>query len=412
MKKQHGFTLVELAIVMVIVGLIIVAAIPSVKYYRNTADFYETREKMNVVQEALREYFGRYGRYPCPADEDLGPEDANYGLEQCPAVCPVAGPIVCTNLGGRDADNDSVADNILIGAIPIRSLVYPEFPDIVPSLFTPVQEVHGYDNWFGKFTYAVSESMTDVAFSPATPANVQSGAINVQDEFGQDILDPPGSAHYVIVSHGDNNRGAFTIEGGDVGDCDINAIMGSPQPANLDIIGTPGLAIELENCDRDDANFISALRSTANNDGYFDDQVYFNASNAFALWRQSNFSPATETYLYNTNFGNVGIGTNIPNSKLDVNGNIRAETSVASEVGYCDPTQDTKCLEPALLGGNTKPSCATKYGPGFVAIGIENNELVCIELFPAGTPVSFVCPTAGEFVTSFSNLGNVVCSAP
>jgi hypothetical protein len=209
-------------------------------------------------------------------------------------------------------------------------------------------------------------------------------------------------------------RTAFNIEGGDSGGCDINAILGSPQPANIDIAATPGLAIELDNCDRDDANFISALRSTADNDGYFDDQVFFNASNAFALWRQSNFSPATETYLYNTNFGNVGIGTNIPNSKLDVNGNIRAETSVASELGYCDPTQDTKCLEPALLGGNSKPSCSDPSigGPGYVAVGIENNQLVCVELFPVGTPVSFVCPNANEFVTGFSNLGNVICSVP
>ena len=239
------------------------------------------------------------------------------------------------------------------------------------------------------------------------PANIQLGAITVHDEFSRDIVDPPQSAHYVIVSHGYNGRGGYTLEGNQVGDCDVNTIaagLPSPPPpgSDINVAGTPGIELELENCDNDDGRFIAGLQTLVDGDEYFDDHLFFNAQTATSLWRQSSFDP---NWLYNTNFGNVGIGTNNPLDKLSVAGALRAQTSITSDGGICDPTEPGECLNPEAIGGTAMTQCPA----GQVATGIENNNLVCIPLFPAG--ITFNCP-GGQFVTGFTNLGVVSCAAP
>ncbi|MBL4803470.1 MAG: type II secretion system protein [Alphaproteobacteria bacterium] len=400
---MKGFTVVELAIVMVIIGLIIAAALPSLRTYKNTNDFYETQENMQAAHDALREYFGLQGRYPCPADPTLSIDDPNFGLE--PADCklveadPCPTGVVCTNTGTRDADNDGNPDAIMIGVLPSRTLAEA-------MRFAPFEVAEGKDAYLGQITYAVTEAMALRSNTIIRPANIQLGAITVRDEFSRDIIDPPQSAHYVIVSHGYNSRGAYNLEGNQVGDCDVNTIAAGlpspPPPGDIDVAGTPGIELELENCDNDDGRFISGLQSLVDGDNYFDDHVVFNARTATSLWRQSSTNP---NFLYNTNFGNVGIGTNTPLDKLDVNGNLRAETSITADGGYCDTADPTECLDPDAIGGTAMTQCPA----GQVATGIEGNDLVCVPLFAAG--VSFNCP-AGTFVTAFTNLGNVTCAAP
>jgi len=400
-----GFTLVEMAIVLMLVGLIISSFIPGLKTYKTSRDFNTTRDHMELTQEVLREFYGLNGRYPCPANPNLPETDANYGLESCRATVAAACPIgiICTNVGSRDADNadgdndpTTGRDPVTIGAIPSRTLADS-------ALFAEFQIANGHDGFLMKFSYAVSELMTDQTLTISNPANGQLGAVALKDEFNQDLLNPPDSAHYVFFSHGDNTRGAFTLEGGNVGDCTVMAMgVPVPPPAGSNI-GAAGIEIDKENCDGNDAIFVKALRSLGNNDSYFDDMVFFNAITSNSLWRRSNFSPPTDAYLYNTNVGEVGIGLTNPASKLHVNGDIRTESSVIADGDYC-ALDASDCLAPEALGGTAMTQCP----PGEIATGIENNDLVCIPLF-AG-PINFTCPFAGEFVTSFTNLGSVTCS--
>lgn len=402
LRQKRGFTVVELAIVMVIIGLIIAAALPSLRTYKSTHDFYETRENMQIAHDALREYFGLQGRYPCPADPTLAEDNPNFGLE--PADCKFAATdpcptgLVCTNTGTRDADNDGNPDAIMIGVIPSRTLAEA-------MRFAPFEITNGKDAYLGQITYAVTEALTLRSNTVTRPANIQLGAITVRDEFSRDIIDPPQSAHYVIVSHGFNSRGAYNLQGNQVGDCDVNTIAAGlpspPPPGDIDVAGVPGIELELENCDNDDGRFISGLQTLVDGDGYFDDHLFFNAQTATSLWRQSSLNP---NFLYNTNFGNVGIGTNTPLNKLDVNGSLRAQTSVTADGGYCDTADPTECLDPDAIGGTAMTPCPT----GQVATGIENNNLVCVPLFAAG--ITFNCP-GGTFVTGFTNIGNVTCAA-
>ncbi len=399
-NNSSGFTLIEMSIVMMIVGLAIAAALPSIKTYKNSKDSIRTHENMDLAQEVLREYYGLNGRYPCPANPNLPQNDPNFGVESCRALitdpCPVG--LTCTTIGSRDANGDGNNDPVLIGTIPARTLADS-------ALFAEFQIVNGQDGFLMKITYAVSELMTDQGFTVSNPANTQLGAIGLKDEFNQDIINPADSAHYVLVSHGDNSRGAFTMDGNNVGDCTVAAILPLAPPPPGNNIGAAGIEIEKENCDNNDAIFAKGLRSLGTNDNYFDDIVLFNAITANSLWRQSNFSPPTESYLYNTNFGAVGIGLNDPTSKLHVSGNVRTETGIIADGDYC-ALDASDCLLPEALAGTAMTPCAA----GEIATGIENNNLVCVPLF--GGAISFTCPTPGEFVTSFSNLGTVNCAPP
>lgn len=411
MKQNSGFTLIEMAVVVIIVGLIIAAALPSLITYKTTRDFYRTQQNLQLAHDALREYFGLFGRYPCPADPTVSYDDPDFGLEapDCKGATtdPCPGGLVCTNVGTRDANNDGTNDIIFIGALPSRTLADS-------ARFSGFEIADGKDGYLTQFTYAVTESMALTSNTVTRPANIQLGAITVRDEFARDIVEPAGSAHYVVVSHGDNSRGAYNLEGNQVGDCDVNTLYaslpGPPPPVpDIDVAGVPGIDIELENCDDDDGRFISGLQTYVPGDSYYDDQLVFNARTATSLWRQSSFNP---DHLYNTNFGNVGIGTDTPVEKLDIEGTLRAITSVTSENGFCDEADNTECLQPEALGGTTMIRC----GSGEVATGIEANNLVCAPLFTPGITFS-TCPVPGTFVTGFSingltNTATLVCATP
>lgn len=399
-NKSAGFTLVEMAIVLIIVGLLIAAGLPGLQVYNNKKNFEKTQENMRLAQEALREFYGLNGRYPCPADPTLAPGDEDYGEEVCRAdiadACPSG--LFCTDVGSRDANNDGAPDPVLIGTLPSKTIADN-------ALFAKFKLANGQDAFLMKLTYAVSELMTDQVYNISNPANIQLGAIALKDEFERDLLDPPDSAHYIILSHGDNSRGAFSTDGADIGDCTIvTGATPTPPPAGSNI-GASGIELEKENCDRNDAIFVKALRSMADNDSYFDDTLFFNATVASSLWRRSNFSPPTDAYLYNTNLGDVGIGVTDPTNKLEINGDIKTETSIIADGRYCAPDA-TDCVAPEALGGSAMTPCPA----GQIATGIENNDLICAPLFTG--PISFSCPISGQFVTGFSNQGNVNCAFP
>jgi prepilin-type N-terminal cleavage/methylation domain-containing protein len=90
--RQKGFTLIEMAIVLVIVGLLVgggLAAIgPALEQTRSTT----TKVNMDQAESALLLYVIRNNRLPCPADGSLPNTDSNYGLEKSlsgssPAIC-------------------------------------------------------------------------------------------------------------------------------------------------------------------------------------------------------------------------------------------------------------------------------------------------------------------------------------
>ncbi|GEM_PF-1789382 len=461
-EAEAGFTLVELALVMIVIGIITTVIFAAYKTYtvKLIEDFNE--ESISSSSNAASIYQLEFGTYPCPADPTLGPEDIGYGLPDCnsPNVIRVTG---ARDLDNADGDNriwtnlePNPMEVVLIGAVPVTLYMdlngdgdVQDLRDNILALgaTTQSEEKNGFkqrfgrDAWGNKLTYAVSLNLTNVdadndgnndfAFNP------RNGVIDVTGDGGHlnkpmadiraesSLLEPYGSAHFVIVSHGENGMGAHTEDGVEVGSvCNPGAVVPIPI-ANLDDPQTKTSPDEDENCDDDDAVFLSTIRKTDPNN-YFDDEIKFVANIKQAFWEYTDAiyddrgtpmdtSDDILTYqITNTNPGNVGFGTNTPSEKVEVNGDIQAYQIHSDKLcgsagpGLAGDSSDDDCMDPQAIAGEL-PSmqCPT----GYAIKQIKDNKVVCED--PWATTVLDSCSPLGDgtptFIVAISSSGAVTC---
>ncbi|MCP5249346.1 MAG: prepilin-type N-terminal cleavage/methylation domain-containing protein [Candidatus Accumulibacter sp.] len=189
----RGFTLTELAVVLVIVALVVGSLLVPLSAQidiRNTAD---TRASLAEIREALLGFVAANGRLPCPAAASVATGVGNAGSEQGP---PVNG--VCRDLNGNPTE---------VGVLPWVTL-----------------GVRETDAWGRRYTYRVSTQFAQSVPPPATvwPVPCTVSAVNaafVLCASGTLVVRsaaaPAGSAialqvPVVVISHGKNGNGAFT----------------------------------------------------------------------------------------------------------------------------------------------------------------------------------------------------------
>ena len=80
---DKGFSLVELAVVLVIVGLLASGLMLSLGTQRETATTQEAQRQLENIREALIGFALANGRLPCPALSALANTDSNAGRENC-----------------------------------------------------------------------------------------------------------------------------------------------------------------------------------------------------------------------------------------------------------------------------------------------------------------------------------------
>lgn len=209
--SNQGFTLIEVAIVLIIGSIIIVSLLNYVATSLKNAQQKETANKMELIQTELGLFLERNGRLPCPALMTAAADTAGFGVEQD----------TCTGTGVTE------------GAVPVRTLNLPD--NMI------------FDSYRNRFIYAVTDRLTREATYSAT-----GGAITVQDTNGNNVILPAGQAQYVIVSPGKNSFGGTNA---------LTGALGAPctsAPAN-----------EQANCDGN-ATFVSSILTS---DTAFDDRV-------------------------------------------------------------------------------------------------------------------------------------------
>jgi len=391
--QQNGFTTIELALVIIISGFVVIAVSNLFGLYRQSAATTQTQTALRTSETAISEFRFYNGRYPCPANPQRGPGDAGYGREDCSLPA---------SLTGRDANGDGAPDGVIIGAVPFQTLLDEENPAFVAIRDTPLSESLTVDGWGNKLTYAVTANLTD-----DSTFQEDWGAIRVTDEHNQSVSEVDGGNHFVILSHGENGRGAYNRSGALVQTCSLS-ITGPPDPDAPPV----NARSEIDNCNGT-ATFVAGLINQTEG-SYFDDIVRFVATTSSNLWTFVGMDLDTGTWqVTNTNPGFVGIGIDNPAVPLHVIGNIAAEEVHAQLL--CD-SGGTNCLDPNALGGDIPDmNCAPggggiNAGPNRAVIAIRENRVVCGEVFtgpgPGGT-----CP-AGQLMTGISNLGNVRCATP
>lgn len=202
-RSQAGFTLIELAIVLVVIGLLIGMFSHVGVGYLESKQREATQMKLDAVEEALVRFVAATRRLPCPADATAAA--ANQGVEAL-----AVGGGSCTG-----SQND--------GIVPWRTLGLAR-----------QAAVDGWDNFFTYRVYdgssgslVAADGMDMSGIDPATnaPATFLEGrgllvkeAVGVapitNDPTSNDpTVIPPTGAAYVLISHGRNGLGTYTQAG-------------------------------------------------------------------------------------------------------------------------------------------------------------------------------------------------------
>lgn len=225
-----GFTLTELAVVLVIVALLVGSLLVPLTAQIDIRNRADTRAAMAEIREALLGFVAANGRLPCPAAATLVSGAGNAGSELAPLV------------NGRCTDLNGAATEV----------------GVLPWVTLGVKET---DAWGRRYSYRVTQQFassvapaTPPAFgwpAPCTAANplntafvlCSTGTLNVRAVAGAPVGGViAAQLPVVIVSHGKNGNGAFTPQGAqlpagaDADEQDNQLTNGGMNMANVDFV--------------------------------------------------------------------------------------------------------------------------------------------------------------------------------
>ncbi len=168
-NRLTGFTLVELAIVLLIVTLLLGGLLPTISSQIEQRHVADTRRQLDEIQQALVGFAVVNGRLPCPAPANVASGQPGAGVEAPTCTSP-------TSAGG-----------------------------VLPWVTLGISET---DAWGRRFTYRVSPAFatSGVPFKLGT-----AGTLNVGLTPG--ATNVASAVPAVVVSHGANGLGAYTPAG-------------------------------------------------------------------------------------------------------------------------------------------------------------------------------------------------------
>jgi prepilin-type N-terminal cleavage/methylation domain-containing protein len=192
-RGSRGFTLIELAVVLLIVVVLLTLGAGVVNLASENSSFSQTRRKQEAVKDALIAYLGKNKRLPCP---DL--------------------PAAPGNTPGLGDDNRTTAGD-------------PTSPcsvdaGVLPYIELGIPRDFALDGWENFFTYRVTVDAADLSldwartpitsFAPGKPGKLD---VSMRSPATSAVLTPltsaPDHAVAVVVSHGKNGLGAWTSQG-------------------------------------------------------------------------------------------------------------------------------------------------------------------------------------------------------
>lgn len=207
---QGGFTLVELAIVIAIAGVITGLAVAFALPILETARRLETEGKMEKIERAIGQYAVANYRLPCPADPDVTPAGGEpFGTERGSGPAGDAIPAVCaTNSTGW------------WGMLPYRTL--------------GLDRSMAFDGYGRPFTYTISPAFSQDTSSDAMTVHALCRTTVWYTLVSDDIVDSGGGTRIHVVQHRNPRKARFCCPGI------------APFPASSDIVvqngaGTPAL---------------------------------------------------------------------------------------------------------------------------------------------------------------------------
>jgi prepilin-type N-terminal cleavage/methylation domain-containing protein len=186
-KIQTGFSLIELAVALFIIGLLASMGIASFKAQMVNASIKATKGNQDTIKDALVTYLGKNRRLPCP-DTDLdGIENRTLQISTVPLVPDTTSPCVKS-----------------FGLIPYQTL----------GLSKSVT-IDGWDNFFAyqvSNTTPISTALNQDWSITTNFHEGNTGSITIQDR-SPSLITASSNAVVVIISYGKDGLGSYTIKG-------------------------------------------------------------------------------------------------------------------------------------------------------------------------------------------------------
>lgn len=316
LKKRSpasGFTLIEMCLSLIIIGLLMAPAITAYNLYQKDLRAQKTKLTIDNATDKISGFLASYGRYPCPSPTNLLPGDLGYGYEDCAAT---------TGIATADSENAALpSDNnqVLTGSFPFRTL--------------NLNEQLAHDGQLNRLTYAVTQIQTDPdTYNPAL------GGISIVDFEDNPMVNDAGVQSfisYVMVTHGEQDDGAISYMGQEVGSC------------------ASALLLDQENCNGDAIFRVTEKSSTS------DDHLIYSTPEGMSPWQYQNGGTrnihlrfgrnhvysggpnvANDTTFENPDTNPVGFNLSVPNA-LPAGDPEEAAIGIASAVRTRNPLPPT-----------------------------------------------------------------------
>jgi prepilin-type N-terminal cleavage/methylation domain-containing protein len=260
-KNQKGFTLIELAIVMMIAGVLLTLLGGAITSFFKQTRISQTETRIATIETAIDNFLSLNNRLPCPASPTAAPGAAAFNVEVTTTNCNSAATISgAVSVPGRSASR------VRIGTVPVRSLNLPDETAL--------------DGWGNRFTYAVTQVLATNGLYDNTL-----GSIAITDSvnsLAQQVINPPNTAHYVLLSHGPTAMGARSQSGVLVEACG-------------------GTSLDETNCDGTSIFTRTILNSDTQGTNFYDDILVFKARE-----RNNDDFPSGGVVAFNDNVCPVG----------------------------------------------------------------------------------------------------------
>jgi type II secretory pathway pseudopilin PulG len=276
--RHSAFSILELSVVLVIIALVVGFGITGGQNAIEGTDRLTTQNRLKTIQAALDNYAALNGYLPCPANRNLTPSSASFGVE-------ARSGMYCTT-GGDLKELPAAAPSIYVGGVPTRTLGLPD--------------AYAADAWSNKFTYVVGKyhvGESSAYLNNDGPITILYG--NLISYYKVTTARPTGgattgtagaAATYAVISHGPNGKGAYPLNGTAVGvTCEGNGV----DVLNCDESNALGYPVGLHENIYDAGIFDTAYADNTDNEYYFDDYVVWGTN---ALTRSPIASGATCDY--------------------------------------------------------------------------------------------------------------------
>lgn len=194
-KPESGFSLIELAVVMLVISILLAGGLTAIGALRTNVGLKKTQSRIEIIVDALQLFLLRNDRLPCPADPTLPTTDVSYTMEVIDDLDDVDTPC--------DSGREIGTTGVYWGTVPYGTLQLP-----------PGQNTDAWDN---QFFYVVNGGAATNDSSTARDWNYGS-AIQLWDRAESDPGPPApvqlvANGVFAILSAGPNRAGGFRLNG-------------------------------------------------------------------------------------------------------------------------------------------------------------------------------------------------------